>query len=171
MRIVLLAFMFLLSMNVYSQQTVLQENGMVVLKDSSIINNKDSMMVSQSSMNTHSFLAEKYRHKSKDYRLGAIVLGVVGVGSVWIGIANFEVDMNIDLGGFDVNVTNSKPRGSSGSDSSWNSNLCGGLIIGGSLCIISAIVCTIKSIKYHHKAGKELKLSVSGTTAHLAFTF
>jgi len=35
----------------------------------------------------------------------------------------------------------------------------------------AAIGCTIAAIVYHHKAGKELKLSVKGTSASLVYTF
>jgi hypothetical protein len=41
----------------------------------------------------------------------------------------------------------------------------------GTVCLGAAIICTITSVVYHYKAGKELKFSVKGTTASLVYTF
>ena len=41
----------------------------------------------------------------------------------------------------------------------------------GTVCFGVAIGCTIAAVVYHHKAGKELKLSVKGATACLVYTF
>ena len=45
MKTLLLIFLFIIPLNVLSQQTVVYDNGLITLKDSTIINKKDSATV------------------------------------------------------------------------------------------------------------------------------
>jgi len=148
MKALLLALMFLISMAAFSQQKYSREDGATVLKDSSIILKdssvvvtKDNLMSSQSIILDHHALAKKYKSKSTYYGIAAAVFGVA-----CIGCYKYLADNILSQSGENAGVI-------------------------GTVCLGAAIGCTIASIVYHHKAGKELKLSVKGTTASLVYTF
>ena len=62
MKTLLLIFLFVIPLNVLSQQTAAYDNELTTLKDSTIVNKKDSATVSTYSINdNHSFLAKKYK--------------------------------------------------------------------------------------------------------------
>ena len=172
MKALLLTLMFLISMTAFSQQKYGREDGTTALKDSFIVVNKDSIMSLQPNVIDHNALAKSYKNKSKRNGIAAAILGVVGIGSFWYGVSIYEI--NIDLSGFtwhkfDANTkVNTRTSGSGGSS---DNTISGALMVVGTACFVSAIICTVKAVKYHNKAGKELKLSIKGTTASLTYTF
>ena len=146
----LLVFLFIIPLNVLSQQTVVCDNGLITLKDSTIINKKDSATVSTYSMNdNHFFLAQKYKKCAKYFGIGAITFTIASLGSYLYSLKDVEL---IDL-----------DNTSKGPDKNF--------VVASVLFLIPAIACTVISIDYNSKAKKELKLSVSGATARLVLTF
>ncbi len=75
MKGLLLTLMFFISMAAFSQQESSREDGATVLKDSSIVAAKDSLMSSQSIIIDHQALAKKYKSKSTYYGIAAAVSG------------------------------------------------------------------------------------------------
>lgn len=150
MKTLLFIFLFIIPLNVLSQQTVVYDNGLIILKDSTIINKKDSATVSTYSINdNHSFLAKKYKKRAKYFGIGAFAFTIASLGSYLYSLKDVEL---IDL-----------DNSSKGPDKDF--------VAASVLFLISAITCTVISIDYNSKAKKELKLSVSGATARLVLTF
>jgi hypothetical protein len=141
MKALLLTFMFLISMTAFSQQESSREDISTVLKDTSAVVTKDSLMSSQSIIVDHNALAKRYKSKSTNYGIAAVVFGGGLIASSKYIYDHFS------------------------SHGAVNAALIG------TVCLGAAIGCTIASVVYHHKAGKELKLSIKGTTASLVYTF
>ena len=140
MKGLLLTLMFFISMAAFSQQESSREDGATVLKDSSIVAAKDSLMSSQSIIIDHQALAKKYKSKSTYYGIAAAVFGVAVIGCY-----KYLVDNVLSQSGERAGII-------------------------GTVCLGAAIGCTIAAIVYQYKAGKQLKLSVKGTTASLVYT-
>lgn len=141
MKALLLTLMFLISMTAFSQQKSSRKDVAAALKDSSIVVSKDSLMSSQSIIIDHHALAKSYKRKSTNYGIAAAGFGVAGLGCYKYVFDHFHA--------------HSAPA----------------TAIVGAVCFAAAVGCTITAIVYHHKAGKELKLSIKGTTANLVYTF
>ena len=148
MKNVLLAFLILISVNVFSQQAEHQENGVNAIKDSPKEEIKDSVKV-LSTVKYGSILynSGKYLRKSAYYEYGAI--GSLTASTVLFLIAFNNIDF----------WDNGNPSTSAFS------------ALAATLFFTSAIVCTVVSIKYDKKAGKELKLLMRGGTGSIALTF
>lgn len=141
MKALLLTLMFLISMTAFSQQKTSGEDFAAVLKDSSIVVSKDSLMSSQSIILDHHALAKSYKRKSTNYGIAAAAFGVAGLGCYKYA--------------FDYFHSHNAPASA----------------IIGTVCFAAAIGCTITAVVYHYKVGKELKLSIKGATANLVYTF
>ena len=141
MKALLLTLMFLISMTAFSQQKSSRDDVAAVLKDSSIVVSKDSLMSSQSIIIDHHALAKSYKRKSTNYGIAAAAFGVAGLGCYKYVFDHFHA--------------HSAPA----------------TAIVGTVCFAAAVGCTITAVVYHCKAGKELKLSIKGTTAGLVYTF
>jgi len=151
MKTLLLVFLFIIPLNVLSQQTVVSDNALITLKDSTIINKKDSATVSTYSMNdNHSFLAQKYKKRAKNFGIGAIAFTIASLGSYLYSLKDVELIIDLD-------------NSSKGPNKDF--------VVASVLFLIPAIACTVISIDYNSKAKKELKLSLSGATARLVLTF
>ena len=150
MKTLLLIFLFIIPLKVLSQQTVVYDNGLITLKDSTIINKKDSATVSKYNMNdNHSFLAQKYKKRAKYFGIGAITFTIASLGSYLYSLKDVEL--------IDLDNSSKGPRKD--------------FVVASVLFLIPAIACTVISIDYNSEAKKEVKLSVSGATARLVFTF
>nr|WP_320038687.1 hypothetical protein [uncultured Bacteroides sp.] len=148
MKALLLTFMFFISITAFSQQKYSKEDGGTVLIDSPIILNNSSAVASNDSLMSshlvivdHNALAKRYKRKSTNYGIAAVVFGV-GV----VGCSKYIYDH-------------------------FSSHRAVNALAIGTVCLGATIGCAIASIVYHHKAGKQLKLSVKGTTASLVYTF
>lgn len=113
----------------------------VLLKENYAVVTKDSLASSQSIIIDHDALAKRYKRKSTNYGIAAVVFGV-GV----VGCSKYIYDH-------------------------FSSHRAVNALAIGTVCLGATIGCAIASIVYHHKAGKQLKLSVKGTTASLVYTF
>ncbi|BEG97851.1 hypothetical protein [Bacteroides sedimenti] len=174
MKALLLLIMFLISTTVFSQQTDGREDGTPAVKGSPVVVLSDSLIPPQSSVIDHEALAKSYKDKSRKYGIAALVLGVAGIGMAWYGAATYELDFDFSGMTWEKMNTNGRPyTRSTGviSDDSPDNTLSDAMMVVGTACVVSAVVCCIKSITYHRKAGAELKLSVKGTTASIALTF
>ncbi len=147
MKALLSIFMLFISITAFSQQKYSKEDG-ATLKDSSVVLNNssavafnDSLISSQTIIIDHNALAKRYKKKSTNYGIAAVVFG----GGV-IGCSKYIYDHFSSHGA--VNA-----------------------VYIGTVCLGAAIGCTIAAVVYHHKAGKELKFSVKGTTTSLVYTF
>jgi len=147
MKALLLTFMFFISITAFSQQKLSKEDGAalkessIVFNDSSAVASKDSLISSQSIIIDHNALAKRYKRKSTNYGIAAAVFGGALIGCSKYCYDHFSCSETAYVAYFGV------------------------------VCLGAAIGCTIASVVYHYKAGKELKLSVKGTTASLVYTF
>ncbi len=147
MKALLSIFMFFISITAFSQQKYSKEDGAVLKDSSAVLNNssavasKDNLISSQSIIIDHNALAKRYKKKSTNYGIAAAVFG----GGV-IGCSMYAYKRALSHGAANA-------------------------VYIGTVCLGAAIGCTIAAVVYHHKAGKELKLSVKGTTASLVYTF
>lgn len=101
MKALLLTFMFFISITAFSQQKYSKEDGGTVLIDSPIILNNSSAVASNDSLMSshlvivdHNALAKRYKRKSTNYGIAAVVfgVGVVGCSSLYKDIKNGLVD-------------------------------------------------------------------------------
>lgn len=137
--------MLIISVNVFSQKTINIENEIkqLVLNDTirKAINNSYNQDILKR--------AGDDLRKSAYYEYGALGSLVASIGLMWIAFNN------IDFWNGD----------------SANATTAAFSAISATLLFTSAIVCTIISIKYDKKAGKELKLLINGGKGSIAFTF
>jgi hypothetical protein len=129
------------NLNGTDMQCIREMAGGVLLKDNYAVVTKDSLVSSQSIIIDHDALAKRYKRKSTNYGIAAVVFGV-GV----VGCSKYIYDH-------------------------FSSHRAVNALAIGTVCLGATIGCAIASIVYHHKAGKQLKLSVKGTTASLVYTF
>ncbi|WP_321436944.1 hypothetical protein [uncultured Bacteroides sp.] len=147
MKNVLLVFLILISVNVFSQQAEHQENGVNAIKDTPK-EEKDSVKVlSTVKFGNILYNSGKYLRKSAYYEYGAI--GSLTASTVLFLIAFNNIDF-WDNGNLSTSAFSA---------------------LAATLFFTSAIVCTVVSIKYDKKAGKELKLLMHGGTGSIALTF
>lgn len=129
------------NLNGTDMQCIREITGGGLLKENYAVVTKDSLASSQSIIIDHDALAKRYKRKSTNYGIAAVVFGVGLIGCSKYAYDHAAIHKAVNA-----------------------------LAIG-TVCLGAAIGCTIASIVYHHKAGKQLKLSAKGTTASLVYTF
>lgn len=147
MKNILLAIILLISVNAFSQQTPDLENEIKNYYKQEV---KDSIKISMA-INTENILNKSgdYMRKSAYYEYGAMGSLAASVGLMFIAFNNFDF-----WTGKDANLTTSAIS-----------------TVAATIFFTSAIVCTIASIRYDKKAGKELKLFMSGGKSSISLTF
>ncbi|WP_321517487.1 hypothetical protein [uncultured Bacteroides sp.] len=147
MKNILIAIILLFSMNTFSQQTENLENAGI---NNSKVEVKDSIKMTMD-INTKSILNKSgyYMQKSAYYEYGAIGSFAASIGLMFIAFNNIDF-----WNGDNANITTSAISA-----------------VAATLFFTSAIVCTIASIRYDKKAGKELKLFMRGGAGTIAITF
>jgi hypothetical protein len=144
MKALLLTLMFLISMTAFCQQKSSREVGVTVLKDSSNILKDCSIVVSKENLMLSQSVIVDHHALAKKYKSTS---GYYAIAAVAFGVAGY------------------------GCYKSLSDKLSETVAAIGTVCFGVAIGCTIAAVVYHHKAGKELKLSVKGATACLVYTF
>ena len=147
MRTLLLISMLLFSINVLSQKIDNRENGANVFNGSPKVENKDN--ITGSSPET----SKDYLYKSGEYLLKSAYYRYAALGSLAACAIISSMGSNADN-----NSTSTSNKG----DAYY--------AISG-IFLVSSLVCTIISINYKMKAGKQLKLSASGGSTSIAYTF
>lgn len=148
MKNIILAFIFLISANAFAQKT---ENPIDNIAGGgySKIEVKDSLKITLTTGSKEIlYRSGKYLQKSAYYEYGAIGSLAASTACFFIGFNNFDI-FNED-NPHSINAIS---------------------LIAGTLLFTSAVVCTIASIRYDKKAGKELKLFVRGGTGSVVVTF
>ena len=147
MKNILLAIILLISVNAFSQQTPDLENEIKNYYKQEV---KDSIKISMA-INSESILNKSgdYMRKSAYYEYGAMGSLAASVGFMFIAFNNFDF-----WTGKDANPTTSAISA-----------------VAATIFFTSAIVCTIASIRYDKKAGKELKLFMRGGKGSISLTF
>jgi len=134
-------------MNVFSQKIENRENGANVLDGSPKVENKDNVTgVSPEASKDYLYKSGEYLLKSAYYRYAAL-------GSLAAGAIISSMGSNAD------------------NNSTGTSNKGDAYYAISGIFFVSSLVCTIISINYKMKAGKQLKLSASGGTTSIAYTF
>jgi hypothetical protein len=147
MKHILIAILLLFSTNIFCQQIINPNNEE---KNNSIVEFKDSIKTTMD-VNTKSILIKSsdYMRKSAYYEYGALSSFAASMGFMLIAFSNF--DFWSENGS---NITTSAISA-----------------VAATLFFTSAIVCTIASVKFDKKAGKELKLLMRGGTGSISLTF
>lgn len=147
MKHILIAILLLFSTNIFCQQIINPNNEE---KNNSIVEFKDSIKTTMD-VNTKSILIKSsdYMRKSAYYEYGALSSFAASMGFMLIAFSNF--DFWSENGS---NITTSAISA-----------------VVATLFFTSAIVCTIASVKFDKKAGKELKLLMRGGTGSISLTF
>jgi hypothetical protein len=147
MKHILIAILLLFSTNIFCQQIINPNNEE---KNNSILEFKDSIKTTMD-VNTKSILIKSsdYMRKSAYYEYGALSSFAASMGFMLIAFSNF--DFWSENGS---NITTSAISA-----------------VAATLFFTSAIVCTIASVKFDKKAGKELKLLMRGGTGSISLTF
>lgn len=147
MKHILIAILLLFSTNTFSQEITTPNSEKM---NNSIVAVKDSMKITMD-VNTKSILIKSsdYMRKSAYYEYGALGSFAASMGFMLIAFSNFdfwnENDSNITTSGISA--------------------------VAATLFFTSAIVCTIASVRFDKKAGKELKLLMRGGTGSITLTF
>ncbi|WP_321517486.1 hypothetical protein [uncultured Bacteroides sp.] len=146
MKTYLLISMLFFSMRIFSQDIYNRGNEVNAFNEYSNLEKMDKKNISLHETN-ESFLYKSglYLEKSANYRYFAL-------GSLAASLIFSSVGSNSN----------------ENSESSSNRDLC--YIVSG-VFLASSIVCTIISINYKMKAGKQLKISANGMSAYIAYTF
>lgn len=146
MKTYLLMFLLVFSMRIFSQGIYNKENETSTLNEFSIVKKGSSLNISLPETNeNHLYKCGVYLEKSANYRYFAL-------GSLAASIILSSAGSN----------SNDTP------DSNNNKDLY--YVISG-VFLASSIVCTIISINYKLKAGKQLKISAIGTSACISYTY
>lgn len=147
MKKIILSFILLISLNAFAQQKENLENE---IKEDSKLENKDSLNRSLT-VNYESILYKSgdYLQKSAYYEYADFSSFAAGIGLMWVAFNNFDF-----WSGDDGNIATSAFSA-----------------VAAILFFTSAIACTIASIRYDKKAGKELKLFMRGETGTIVITF
>jgi len=146
MKTYLLMFLLVFSMRIFSQDIYNKENEINTLNGYAKVEKVNSLNISLPETNeNHLYKCGVYLEKSANYRYFAL-------GSLAAGIILSSAGSN----------SNEAP------DSNNNKDLY--YVISG-IFLTSSIVCTIISINYKLKAGKQLKISANGTSACISYTY
>ncbi len=142
----LLMFLLVFSMRIFSQDIYNKENDISTFNEYANIEKGKSLNISlPETKENHLYKCGVYLEKSANYRYFAL-------GSLAAGIILSSAGSN----------SNDTP------DSNKNKDL---YYVMSGIFFTSSIVCTIISINYKLKAGKQLKLSANGTSACISYTY
>jgi hypothetical protein len=146
MKTYLLISLFMFSLRIFSQEMYNQENEVNTLNKYSNIEKMDNKNVPLlGTSESYLYKSGVYLQKSANYRYLAL-------GSLAAGIIISSAGSN----------SNENSSSNNGRDEYY--------AVGG-IFLASSLICTIISINYKMKAGKQLKISASGMSACIAYTF
>lgn len=149
MRTLLLILALVFSTNLFSQERETQARKENTFQGISTLNERES--TKQSILSESGYYISKsgeYLQKSANFRYFA--LGSLAASALMSSIASNTDDQY------------------NGSSNNGEKDI---YYAASSVLLVSSIVCTIISINYKMKAGKQLKLSVNGATSSLVYTF
>ncbi|MBP1593532.1 MAG: hypothetical protein H6Q12_550 [Bacteroidetes bacterium] len=146
MKTYLLMLLLVFSMRIFSQDIYDKENEISTFNEYANIEKGKSLNISLPETNeNHLYKCGVYLEKSANYKYFAL-------GSLAAGIILSSAGSN----------SNDTP------DSNKNKDL---YYVMSGIFFTSSIVCTIISINYKLKAGKQLKISANGTSARISYTY